>query len=152
MRDLSEGLVRISSMLKSMDKKAGDFGTGELLNPFEIHLIAAIGGGAGQTVTELADWFFVTKGAISQVVGKLARAGYIDRERNPQNGKEILLTLTGKGDVARIGHEEFHRELNLELLEEFGDVNLTEMKKMKNLLLRLSRRLERSRILEVRGG
>ena len=142
-------LIRLSNKLRVLDKEALDYGTGELLHTFEIHTIDAIGNDDGRTVTELAEWFYVTKGAVSQVVGKLARSGYVTKKRNPQNGKEVCLTLTRKGEIALAGHERFHRTLDAEILREVQDVPLATFELFHELLGRVGAHMDR--YLAIRG-
>jgi DNA-binding MarR family transcriptional regulator len=142
-------LTRLSNKLRVLDKQAMDFGTGELLHTFEIHTIDAIGNGDGRSVTELAQWFYVTKGAVSQVVGKLARAGYVTKERNPENGQELRLSLTRKGEIALAGHERFHRTMDAEILRELQDVPLATFETFHELLVRVGAHLDR--YLAIRG-
>jgi len=136
-------LTRLCNKLRVLDKEAMDFGTGEPLHAFEIHAIDAIGNQDGRTVTELAEWFYVTKGAVSQVVSKLARSGYLTKERNPENGKEVRLSLTRKGEIVLAGHERFHRRMDAEILRELRDVPLATFETFHELLGRVGAHLDR---------
>lgn len=142
--ELIEELIRVTNKMRTLEKGARDFGTGEPLHTFGIHIIDAIGRGVGRTATELARLFSVTNGAISQEVGKLHRAGYVEKARNPEYGKEIILSLTEKGQVAMAGHEEFHRFYNREMIEGLHDVNEANLLEFKAMLVRVGRQLERS--------
>lgn len=145
-------LTRLSNKLRILDKEAMDFGTGELLHAFEIHVIDAIGNDDGCTVTELAEWFFVTKGAISQVVGKLVGSGYLSKERNPENGKEVWLSLTRKGEIALAGHERFHRTLDAEILRDMRDVPIATFEMFRELLGRVSTHMDRYLAVRAEKG
>ncbi len=135
-------LMRISNKLRILDKRAVDFGTGEPLHAFEIHTIDAIGAGSGRTVTELAEWFSTTKGAVSQVVGRLEAMGYVAKERDPDNGKVVLLSLTRRGDTACAGHERFHHRMDAALFAELEDVPMQTFQRALELLSRTSRHLD----------
>jgi DNA-binding MarR family transcriptional regulator len=136
-------ITTLSNKIRMLEKRAADFGTGELLTTFEIHVIDAIGADRGKTVSELAEWFMVTKGAISQVVGKLNHDGYVIKERNPDNGKEILLSLTPKGRKAMKGHAEFHESIDKPLLAEFDDVPGKAFEDLRRLVSRVNHHLNR---------
>ena len=142
-RELREELIRLTNKMRILEKKSMDFGTGEALHTFEIHVIDAIGRGAGQTVTELAGWFTVTKGAVSQVAGKLTRTGYVIKERNPENGKEVLLSLTPKGEIVLAGHEEFHRGFDREMLEEFANLTNGQLMELQGIMARMTKHVDR---------
>ncbi|MFC4852938.1 MarR family winged helix-turn-helix transcriptional regulator [Actinophytocola glycyrrhizae] len=52
------------------------------------------------TITELAELFGVTKQAMSQVVDSLATRGYVERVRDPRDGRRVRLTLSPRGRQA----------------------------------------------------
>lgn len=126
--------TRVVNKFKALDKKRGDFGTGEELSTPEIHAIEAIGKGWARTASDLVTHFAVTKGAVSQVLAKLEKRGYLDRRRNPDFGKEKLLELTGKGRLAFDGHEAFHAEMDRDLNDELQRLGLRSVDEMDSLL------------------
>ncbi len=85
-----------------------DFGTGDLLHRAEIHTVQAIGDYPGLSVTALAGRLKVTKGAVSQMVGRLLKKDLVERTYAPGSAKETQLHLTERGQVARQGHEAYH--------------------------------------------
>jgi DNA-binding MarR family transcriptional regulator len=99
-----------------------DFGTG-LLHPSEIHTIQAIGLQPGMNVTALAAMMGVSRGAASQMVGRLAGKGLIEKYRLPDNEKEVCLRLTPDGTVAFQGHEAQHGWIHQRLSERIGDLD-----------------------------
>jgi DNA-binding MarR family transcriptional regulator len=135
-------LMRLAKKFRVLEREAMDFGTGEPLQAFEIHIVDAIGSGDGQTVSNLARWFYVTKGAVSQVVSRLTRLGYLVKQRNPKNGKEILLSLTDKGQVVMDGHDRFHRQIDAEFMRELDDVSAEDLARLNDLLGRVSRHMD----------
>lgn len=50
-----------------------------------------------KTVTEIAEELTLTPSAVSQLIGKLEKAGYVKREVNLYNRREILVSLDEKG-------------------------------------------------------
>lgn len=132
-------LTRVVNKFKALDKKSDDFGTGEALNTPEIHAIEAIGKGWVLTASDLVAHFAVTKGAVSQVLAKLEKRGYLSRRRNPKFGKEKLLELTDKGRMAFEGHEAFHHDMDSDLtarLNELGIKSVGDMDKLLDLMER----------------
>ncbi|MFH2063940.1 MAG: MarR family transcriptional regulator [Pseudomonadota bacterium] len=107
-KDLVIRFYRLMNKLNELEKSAYDFGVEEKLYPSEIHTIEAIGNNSGINVTELAKNLCITKGAVSQMIGKLHKRGFINRVRSMDNDKEVLLILTDKGKKAFEGHERFH--------------------------------------------
>ena len=109
----------IANKFKELEKIPIDFGTGEMLYSSEIHTIDAIGDKC-ETVTEISIRFGITKGAVSQVVAKLNKRGYIKKVRNEAYNKEIILSLTDKGQKAYHSHKKLHKAMNDEIIKVFG--------------------------------
>ncbi|MCP4006007.1 MAG: MarR family transcriptional regulator [bacterium] len=141
-RQCMHELTRIANKLRILDKRTTDFGTGEPLHAFEIHTIEAIGAGSGRTVTELAEWFSTTKGAVSQVVGRLEARGYIAKERDRDNRKIVLLSLTRRGETARAGHGRFHQKMDAAFFAELEDVPMETLRRTFEFLSRASHYLD----------
>ena len=91
-----------------LEKAPIDLGTGDKLNAAQIHMLESIGKGYGRTVTSLSDHFMITKGAVSQIVSKLHKLGYITKTKRKGNDKEIILELTSKGQMAFGLHEKYN--------------------------------------------
>lgn len=112
MREGQELFTRILMKFDLMEKIPFSWGR-ELISRTQLHMIEAIGKGYGTTVTSLAGYFMVTKGAVSQVVAKLGERGFVAKEKG--EGRERILKLTRKGKQAFDLHEGYG-----ELLPEFA--------------------------------
>jgi DNA-binding MarR family transcriptional regulator len=112
-------LVGISKKFHEMENMPIEMGDGEELYPSELHVIEAIGNKRGKNVTELSKIFQITKGAVSQVVNKLYEKGFIHKERNEKYGKEIILSLTEKGQIAFEIQDKLHKRIEGEFLDHF---------------------------------
>ena len=110
-----ELFTRIFMKYDILEKSPVDIGTGDKFNGAQIHMIEAIGKGKGKTVTALSKYFMVTKGAISQIVSRLNKMGYITKTKRIGNGKEIILELTEKGRQAYRMHEKYNESTIAEL-------------------------------------
>jgi DNA-binding MarR family transcriptional regulator len=64
------------------------------LSAAQFDILAQVGAHGRLTQQQLADKLFVTKGNITQLLGKLEELGYIERE---QSWKTKYVSLTGKG-------------------------------------------------------
>lgn len=58
-------------------------------------------GERARTVNEIANHFGITASAASQIIKKLENTGYVTREINLQNRREILVSLAEKGQQYR---------------------------------------------------
>lgn len=76
-----------------------DYGTGELINMVEVHTLTAIEENPGVNISELANMWNRSNGAISQTATKLEKKGYIQRKRKD---KTVKLYPTEKG--IRLSH------------------------------------------------
>ena len=90
---------------KTLDRLPRDFGLKESLIGSEIHAIAVIGDSSLANVTEVSLELGISKAAASQAIRKLHKAGYIRKLKDDKNKREILLSLTQKGNLAYQGHK-----------------------------------------------
>jgi DNA-binding MarR family transcriptional regulator len=121
--NLIESFFRIVNKFSQFEKKPRDFGIGITVYPSEIHTIEIIGKNAGLNVTELARLLGITKGAVSQIVQKLVRKGLVERCKDVDNDKEVLLQLTPAGQNAFQGHEKHHARIDLFLYRKLNDMS-----------------------------
>ena len=108
--------LRITKKFNELEKMSIDVGNGERLYPSEFHVIVAVGNDYEKTVTGLSKRFEITKGAVSQVVNKLHEKGFVNKERNKDYGKEIILSLTEKGQNAFKIQNGFHKKMEAEFV------------------------------------
>ncbi len=109
--EISLTILRISSLLEHIIKGIGNFGTDQKIYGSEIFMIYTIKENEGISVTDLACKLEVTKGAVSQILKKLERKGFILKRQDASNQSRLNLSLTPKGEVAYINHNLKHREL-----------------------------------------
>ncbi|MCJ2163347.1 MULTISPECIES: MarR family winged helix-turn-helix transcriptional regulator [unclassified Pseudodesulfovibrio] len=106
LRDLGRAMAKYALV----ERKAFDFGIGVELFPAEIHMITAVDMRDGAGVTELAEEFGITKGAVSQLVAKLVKKGFLVKESDPENGSRVVIRTTELGHAASENHIAFHRD------------------------------------------
>lgn len=78
--------------------------------PSEVHCIEYIEKNVDSNVTKLAEFFYMTRGAISKLTKKLIKKGLIESYQKADNKKEIYFKLTEQGKVIFNIHEELHKE------------------------------------------
>ncbi|MED0874872.1 MarR family transcriptional regulator [Bacillus mobilis] len=76
----------------------------------EVHCIEYIENNADSNVTQLAEAFYVTRGAISRMTKKLIQKGLIESYQKSENKKEIYFRLTEQGKEIYKIHEDLHNE------------------------------------------
>jgi DNA-binding MarR family transcriptional regulator len=100
--------IRINKKFNRIESHSIGVGDGVKLYPSELHIIEAIGYNYAVNVTSLSRQFGITKGAVSQVVNKLSRKGFVSKERSRIDGKGIILSLTNEGWLAFSILDKFH--------------------------------------------
>ncbi|PFE29314.1 MarR family transcriptional regulator [Bacillus anthracis] len=78
----------------------------------EVHCIEYIENNADSNVTQLAEAFYVTRGAISRMTKKLIQKGLIESYQKSGNKKEIYFRLTEQGKEIYKIHEDLHNEFH----------------------------------------
>ena len=107
-KELDETIGKLLEYDKIVSKIPKDYGCGIPLSMSEIHTIEAIGNYPGANVTDLAEVRGVTKGALSKMLSRLEKAGFIRRYQYKDNKKEHYFQLTALGRKAYEGHYLFH--------------------------------------------
>ncbi len=120
LKDLIVLFSKVVYKFNKLQEVPFSFDENEKLYLAEIHIIQAIGRKEEETVTGLSSSFGITKGAISQIVGKLTQKGYLIKKRNPTNGKVVFLSLSEKGLITFQKHEILHDQTDKELSEFLG--------------------------------
>ena len=105
----AERLYRFVQLYADYMQAARDYGTGELISMVEVHTLTMIADSPGITVTELAQMWDRTKGAVSQNVKKLEQKGLIYRQRKADNGKVVHLFATEAGERLSRCHKDYDR-------------------------------------------
>ncbi|TNJ62332.1 MarR family transcriptional regulator [Paenibacillus hemerocallicola] len=86
------------------------------------------------TVSEIAELMQVSSSAVSQIIGKLEKGGYVKREINLQNRREIFVLSGERGDAYFAKHEQVERSI----VERFyTKLDFEEAVLLKNIMLKL---------------
>lgn len=96
--EMMDIVMRISAINPRMlTRKNDDYGEGEIHTGLEMHTLRYIVTNPGCTVTEIAEAWSRTVGAISQVVKKLRNDGMVTQQPDPANERRNLLQPTERG-------------------------------------------------------
>jgi DNA-binding MarR family transcriptional regulator len=87
------------------------------LFPKEVHMILLVHQEQNINAKKMADIFCVTKGAISQTLKRLVEKGMLSKKKNPEQPKELLITLTTLGQEAAI----YFSKVKNRLAEKYDD-------------------------------
>lgn len=141
-KKISYTLLRIINKFDEIDKKSRYYGTDTPLFSAEIHMLTIIKENEGIHVTGIADKLGVTKGAVSQIVNKLNKKGLIKKETDLHNQSKLTLSLTSKGEIAQLNHEEFHKKFDVLIKNILKDASEENINFLKNFLNSFEDQLE----------
>ena len=99
------------------------YGTDILITVAEIHTIDAIGNSDEINLKNLAKILGVTKGSVSQMLYKLVEKGLVKKAVSPNSDREIVITLTDKGQQAFDGHRQMHIDSKLKMNSLVADMD-----------------------------
>ncbi len=134
-----EKFGRMINKFNYIEKIPRDFGTGKLLYPSEIHLIETIGKTPGINVTELAKRHGISKAAISQKLKKLEKKDLVERFKDSENEKSVLLKLTTEGKIVFKGHERFHSKMDSGIIQKISEMPPAKRKDFERILDEINR-------------
>lgn len=106
---------------------------GNELHLSEVHTIIAIGEQANRNITQLAKLQGISRSAVSQMVGKLVKKGFVKKSVSPQTDNEIILSLTPHGETVFTAHQRQHlvlKKLLADMFEKYPQNTLETLKKL----------------------
>ncbi len=108
----------------------------------EVHCIEYIENNADSNVTQLAEAFYVTRGAISRMTKKLIQKGLVESYQKSENKKEIYFRLTEEGKEIYKIHENLHKEFQERDKAVFEQVTEEEFNSIISFVEKYSRHLD----------
>ncbi|WP_330513899.1 MarR family transcriptional regulator [Paraclostridium sordellii] len=108
----------------------------------EVHCIEYIGRNVDTNVTKLAEYFYMTRGAMSKLTKKLIKKGVIESYQKSDNKKEIYFRLTEQGKEVYITHEKLHKEFQERDKAIFEQVTEEQFDSMLNFIEKYSSHLD----------
>lgn len=120
---VTEQIFGIIRLLEEEKKKPKDYGSGVLLYPAEVQFLDTIERYPDENVSALSERMGITKGAITQMSGKLSQKELIEIIKRSDNKKEKYFGLTDKGQETIRGYRKFHSQGNQKLCEFVGTLD-----------------------------
>ncbi|MDO4500572.1 MAG: MarR family transcriptional regulator [Erysipelotrichaceae bacterium] len=87
----------------------------------EVHLLESIKKASNNTMSHIAKRSMITQGSLTTSVKKLEEKGYVERYKDPKDGRIVRLRVTDKADNVLAIHDEFHRYM---IDKAIADLNL----------------------------
>lgn len=110
-----EQFMRTTHKYIRFEEQKRYYGTDILITVAEIHTIDAIGKNGSINLINLSKIMGVTKGSVSQMIYKLVDKGLVNKSVSPNSDREIVITLTEKGQQAFEGHKQMHIDSALKM-------------------------------------
>ena len=102
----------------------------------DMHIIDAVGIQQQKNMSTVARTLGVTVGTLTIAVNNLVKKGYIQRMRNQEDRRVVLISLTEKGEKAYRHHQNFHEKMVLAVLK---DLNVEETESLTRALTKLQK-------------
>ena len=117
--DIDEYLMQITENLRLFEESNRSMMKD--LTVQEIHTIALIGRLESPRMSELAERGHVTRGAISIMVNKLVRKGFVKRVRDDKDLRVVTASLTPRGRSVAKEHRKYHAKANARITAALTD-------------------------------
>jgi DNA-binding MarR family transcriptional regulator len=127
-------LLRVARKYSRIEELPIQINKGLEVTTREAHVIQAVGERTQISVTGLASYFGITKSAASQMVAKLAKKGFLEKQQAPHSNKELQVSLTQLGWQAFHAHELFHGKDMTNLVEQLSAFSLSQIATISVLL------------------
>ncbi len=108
---IDELLSSTFNSILRIEERALDNRLTDGLSISEIHTIAAVGYRENDPMGMVAARLGVTLATLTTAVGKLVLKGYVKRERDAQDKRKVLISLTDKGRQVHRAHHQFHKKM-----------------------------------------
>jgi len=97
--------------LADMESQARSYGTGDLLFASDIHTVVAVARKEGSNLTEIAASLGVSVPAAFKFTKKMVSLGYLLKERQEGNAKEVVFFLSDTGRKVVQAHADFEERV-----------------------------------------
>lgn len=136
-------LLRLAIQFSEIESRIRTYGTDVPIYEAEIHMLATIKESEDLHISGLAEAWGVTKGAVSQLIGKLHRKGLVEKELDENNLSRLKIRLTPKGEAAHARHEDLHAQFERLMQSEVQQYSQEQRDFLAAALKAISKRLEK---------
>ena len=90
----------------------------------DMHVIEAIGLGAGNNMSSIAKKLNITVGSLTTAVNNLVNKNYVERSRSEEDRRVVYVNLNEKGINAYHHHEDYHRQMTQAIIDKLDKEEL----------------------------
>jgi len=110
---LSESIIEFYEKLSSWEH---DIAKNTGLSPQQNHTIEIDGSNGPIRMKPLAEKLSVTMGTRTAMINRLEKSGYVNRQKDPEDGRGFIILLTDKGNEVHQEHHAYHIKLVEDIL------------------------------------
>ncbi len=110
-REINDILVHLINEIWRLEEKAVITGEFTDITNNDMHIIEAIGTGAGNNMSAIAKKLKITVGSLTTSMSSLVFKKYVVRERSEKDRRLVCIRLTEKGEKAYLWHQYFHEQM-----------------------------------------
>jgi DNA-binding MarR family transcriptional regulator len=111
---------------------------GVALYPSEIHLMLHVADERATNLTRIAERLGITKGALSQTLGRLEGKGMLVKSKDPQAKNELTVSFTPEGRRALKQFRALRSSVEERYDELLGDLDESELETVERFLTRMN--------------
>lgn len=142
--ELMDSLLIANRLMNEYESKPRHYGNEDVLYSVECHTLRLINNEPDITITEIAKKMRKTKSASSQIIDKLVKKGYLQKNPHPTSNRTISLKLTEKGEIINANHESFDNESYLQILNDLNDFSVEELALFVKIQKKINERFEKN--------
>ncbi len=125
LRECTLSAAVVTGFLEKPKKYAAD----DSLYMREVHFLVALGPKDQPTMSEIANQLGVTQGAVTQMVTRLEKKGYVVRSKSSHDRRQTTVSLTEKGKALCAEHIAYDRQEYIKTSEKLIDYSNEELQK-----------------------
>jgi DNA-binding MarR family transcriptional regulator len=110
-QEVNDLLVQTFNSILSIEQAALKDKDTEDITITEIHALGAMDTNAPLPMNVIARKCGVTVATLTTTVNRLVEKGYVERQRSETDRRQVLISLTARGQNARSAHVRFHERL-----------------------------------------
>ena len=137
--DFRRMIYGIFTMTVNFDRIRECMATALGLSGIQYHIlmvVAELSADLPVTVTTVAGRLHTSGAYVTMETKKLIRRGFLDKQRNPDDGRSVIITLTDEGRAAIDAFAPYHQEINSEL---FSDIDAETFQQFRAIVDHMSR-------------
>lgn len=118
---LLEECVLSTAVVTSFLEKPRKYTADDSLYMREVHFVVALGHKDQPTMSEMAERLDVTPGAVTQMVTRLEKKGYVMRSKSSRDKRQTTLSLTEKGRQLCENHIAYDRQEHIAISKRLAE-------------------------------